>query len=86
MGVANELSEAGMAANAIGKLVEAVKAKFPSGLGSVEALFISRSAKLTYRIETHEDRLPADAIVRLVIDVQGLRARIDREISKHRRR
>jgi hypothetical protein len=84
MGIANELSEAGMAASAIVSLVEAVKAKFPHGLGAVEAMFISRSAKLAYRIETRENRLPAGAVVRLAVDVAGLRDRIDREVAKLR--
>lgn len=80
MGVANELSKAGMAANAIGKLVGAVRAKLPHGLASVDALFISRGKKGTYRIETREDRLPADTVVRIVIDVRRLRDRVDREV------
>ena len=85
MGLANELSKAGMAAKAIGKLVEAVKAKFPNGPGGVDAMFVSRAPKLTYRIETREDRLPAEVVVRIVIDVQGLLTRIDREVAKLRR-
>src|ERR1700739_1976201 len=59
MGLANELSKVGMAANAIGKLVEAVRVRFPNGLGGVDAMFISRGPKLAYRIETREDRVPA---------------------------
>jgi DNA-binding transcriptional MerR regulator len=85
MGLANELSKAGMAASAIGKLVEAVKARFPGGLGEVDTIFISRSAKLAYRIEIREDRLPADAVVRVAVDVHGLRDRIDREGARLRR-
>jgi hypothetical protein len=85
MGVANELSKAGMAANAIGKLAEAVKAKFPGGLGDLETLFVTRGPKLAYRIETREDRRPADAVVSIAIDVRGLRDRIDREIARLRR-
>src|SRR5580658_7884012 len=42
MGVANELSHAGMAAAAIGKLVAALKVKFPDGLGEVDTLYVSR--------------------------------------------
>ena len=34
-----------MAANAIGKVVDAVRAKFPNGLASVDTLFISRGEK-----------------------------------------
>jgi hypothetical protein len=45
----------------------------------------SLGAKLAYRIETREDRLPANAVVGVVIDVQGLRAKIDREVAKPRR-
>jgi len=84
MAMAYECSKAGMAAKAIGKLVEAVKAKFPSGLGAVETLFVSRGPKLAYRIETWEERVPADAVVRIVIDVQGIRALVDREVAKLR--
>ena len=82
MGVASELSKAGMAANVIGKLVGAVRAKFPQGLASLDTLFISRGEKLAYRIETREDRLPADTVVRIVLDVRRLRARIDREVGR----
>jgi hypothetical protein len=85
MGVANELSKAGMAANAIGKLVGAVRAKFPQGLASVDTLFIARGEKLAYRIETRESRLPADTVVRIAIDVRRLRARVDREVGRLRR-
>ena len=84
MGVANELSKAGMAANAIGKVVGAIRAKFPKGLGAVDALYISRGDKGTYRIETREVRLPADSIVRIVVDVRRLRAGIDREVGRLR--
>lgn len=77
MGIANELSKAGMAANAIGKLIEAVKAKFPSGLGAVDTLYISRGPKLAYRIEARADRLPKDDIVRFTINVRELRARVE---------
>ena len=42
-------------------------------------------AKLAYRIEAREDRLQADAVVRVAIDVRGLRDRIDREVAKLRR-
>jgi hypothetical protein len=80
MGVANELSKAGMAANAIGKLVGSVRAKFPNGLASVDTLFISRGEKLAYRIETRESRLPPDTVVRIAIDVRRLLARIDRKL------
>jgi hypothetical protein len=52
-------------------------------LGDVD-LFISRSAKLAYRIETRQDRLPPDVVVRAAVDVAGLRAGIDREVTKLR--
>jgi hypothetical protein len=84
MGLANELSKAGMAAKAIGKLVEAVKARFPNGLGGVDAMFVLRGPKLVYRIEAREDRL-ADAVVRIAVDVEGLRDRIDHEVVRLRR-
>jgi hypothetical protein len=86
MGVADELSKAGMAGNAVGKLVTALKTKFPRGLGDVETLHITRAANLAYRIETREDRVPADAVVRFTVDVRGLRDRIDREVEKLGRR
>ncbi len=82
MGVANELSKAGMAANAIGKVVGAVRSKFPNGLASVDALFMSHGEKGTYRIEVRADRLPSDTLVRIAIDVRRLRAGIDREVGK----
>ena len=85
MGLAHELNKAGMAANAIGKVVGAVRAKFPSGLASVDILYISCGGKLTYRIETREDRLPADTMVRLAIDMRRLRDRVDREVGRLRR-
>jgi len=82
MGVANELSKSGMAASAIGKVVGAVLVKFPNGLASVDALFIARGDKGTYRIETRESRLPSDTVVRFAIDVRRLRARIDRKVGR----
>lgn len=78
MGIANELSKAGMAANAIGKLVEAVKAKFPNGIGAVDMLYVSRGPKLAYRVETREDRLPADSVVRIAVNVRELRHRVEK--------
>ncbi len=84
IGVANELSKAGMAAKAIGKLVDAVKTKFPNGIGGVDTMFVSRGSKLSYRIETREERVPADATVRFTICVGALRASIDREVAKLR--
>jgi hypothetical protein len=56
MGVAYECSKAGMAAKATGKLIEAVRARFPSGLGEVDTLYVSRGPKLGHRIETREDQ------------------------------
>jgi hypothetical protein len=82
MGIANDLSHAGMAAAAIGKLVAAVKAKLPDGLADVDVLHVARGANLTYRIEVREDRLPADAVVRLSIDVARLRRRVDQAVKK----
>ena len=84
MGIANALSKAGMAAKAIGKLVGAIRTKFPNGLGALDTLFISRGEKLTYRIETREDRFPSDTVVQLAIDVPALRATVDREVRKLR--
>jgi hypothetical protein len=85
MGVANELSKAGMAASAIGKLVGALRTKFTHGLGAVDALFISRWEKLGYRIETRENRLPVDTVVRLTINVRALRATVDLGVRKLRK-
>jgi hypothetical protein len=82
MGVANELSHTGMAAAAIGKLVAALKSKFPDGLAEVETLHVTRGEKLTYRIETREDRLPADAVVQLSIDVPRLRRKVDQAVKR----
>jgi hypothetical protein len=85
MGVANELSHAGMAAAAIKKFVAALQAKFPTGLAGVDTLYTVRGEKLSYRIETRQDRIPANTVVRLVIDVAGLRERIEQRVRRGRR-
>lgn len=82
MGVANELSHAGMAAAAIGKFVAALQTKFPQGLAGVETLHVTRGEKLIYRIETRQDRIPVNTAVRLVIDVAALRGRIDERLRR----
>jgi hypothetical protein len=78
IGLANELSKAGLAAKAIGKLIEAVRMKLPNGLGGVDTLYVSRGPKLGYRIETRENRVPEDAIVRITINMSSLRDRIEK--------
>ena len=78
MGIANELSKSGMAANAIGKILDALKAKFPNGLGAVNVLYVSRGSKLAYRIETRGDRLPKDDVVQITINVEELRERVEK--------
>jgi len=85
MGIAYECSKAGMAAKAVGKLVEAVRKRFPAGLRDIGVLYACRGPKLAYRIETRESRLPADALVWIAIDVGRLRAGIDREVGRMRR-
>jgi hypothetical protein len=85
MGVANELSRAGMAAAAIGRVVAELKRKFPDGLSGVDSLFITRGPKLTYRIEHREDHLPADSVVRLSIAVVRLRRKVDHAVKRLRR-
>lgn len=80
--LANELSKAGLAAKAIGKVMDAAKAKFPDGIGAVETLWISRGPKLTYRIESRERRLPGDAVVRLTVDVQAIRDNVGLAVKK----
>jgi hypothetical protein len=82
MGVANDLSHAGMAAAAIGKFISILQAKFPDGLAEVATLYAARGPHLTYRIESREDRLPADVVVRFVVDVRRLRNRIDQQVKK----
>ena len=82
MGIAYECSKVGMAAKAIGKLIDAVRMKFPAGLRGIGMLYAWRGPKLTYRIEAREDRLPADTLVRIAIDLRRLRDRVDREIAK----
>jgi DNA-binding transcriptional MerR regulator len=82
MGVANELSAAGMAAATIGELVAALKEKFPDGLAAVGTLYVARGANLTYRIETREDRLPTSSIVRLAIKTGKLREQIDQRTRR----
>jgi hypothetical protein len=85
MGVGNELSHTGMAAAAIKKFVEALQAKFPDGLSAVGTLYATRGEKLTYRIETRPDRVPANTVVRLVIDVAALRERIGERLKRSRK-
>ena len=82
MGVANDLSHAGMAAGAIGELVAALRERFADGLAGVDTLHIIRGPNLTYRIEVREDRLPADSVVRLSIDVARLRRKIDQAVRR----
>jgi hypothetical protein len=53
-----------------------------TGLAEVETLYATRGEKLTYRIETRQDRIPANVIVRLVIDVAGLRKRIEERLRR----
>jgi hypothetical protein len=85
MGVANDLSHAGMAAAAIGMLVAALRVKFPDRLAEVDMLHIARGANLTYRIEVREDRLPADAVIRFSIDVAKLRRKVDQAVKRLQR-
>jgi hypothetical protein len=80
MGVANDLSHAGMAAGAIGELVAALRAKFPDGLAEVDTLHIIRGPNLTYRIELREDRLPKQSVIRLTINIVELRGQIDQRV------
>jgi len=85
MGIAYECGKAGMAAKAIGRLIDAVRGKFSAGLRGVGMLYAWRGLKLTYQIETRDDRHPADTVVHLAIDVRRLRDRVDREVGKMRR-
>jgi hypothetical protein len=85
MGVANELSHAGMAAAAIGKLVATLKEKFADGLSELDTLYVTRGDKLNYRIETRQDRIPANTVVRLVIDVAAMRERIEERLRRGRK-
>jgi hypothetical protein len=83
--IAHECSKTGMAAKAIGKLIDAVRMKLPAGLHGVGMLYAWRGPKLTYRIEAREDRLSADTVVRLVINVRALRATVDLGVRKLRK-
>jgi len=85
MGVANEMSHAGMAAKAIGKLVAALRSKFPEGLSGVDRLYLTRGEKLSYRIETRQDRIPANTVVALVVDLSTLRNRIEERLRRSRK-
>ena len=85
MGIANDLSHAGMAAAAVGESVAALKLKFPDGLAAVDTLHVSRGPNLAYRIELREDRLPADSVVRLTIDIARLRRRVDQAVRRLQR-
>jgi len=71
MGVAYECSKAGMAAKAIGRLIEAVLDKFPNGLGNIGTVYLSRGPELSYQIESRENRVPGYATVTLKIDVHA---------------
>lgn len=82
MGVANELSHVGMAAAAIGELVAALKGRFPDGLAGVDTLYVARGPNLTYRIETREDRLPTQSVIRFTIKIGKLRDQIDQRVRK----
>lgn len=82
MGVANELSHAGMAAGAIGELMSALKERFPDGLAEVDTLYVARGVNLTHRIELREDRLPTRSIVRFAIKIGMLRDKIDQQARK----
>jgi DNA-binding transcriptional MerR regulator len=84
LGIANDLSHAGMAAGAIGELVAALKEKFSDGLAGVDTLYVTRGGNLTYRIELRGDRLPADSVVRLSIDVTRLRRKVDQAVRRLR--
>jgi hypothetical protein len=48
-------------------------------------MFFLHGSKLAYRIETREDRVPGDAVVRIAVDMAGLRERVDREVARLRR-
>jgi hypothetical protein len=83
-GVAYECSKSALAAKAIGRLIEAMKAKFPKGMREIKSLYVSRGQKLSYRIETREDRVSADEVVRLAIDVKATSTAIERQVAKLR--
>lgn len=71
MAVANEFSKSGFAAKAIGKLVHAVKAKFPS-LGEAPALTVWRpKAGGKFEIGETTDKLP-DTALWVMIDTPGI--------------
>ena len=53
-------------------------------IGDVDTLYIARTARLAYRVEVREDRLPAEAVVRVTVEVGELRRRVDREVGKLR--
>jgi len=84
MGIAYECSKTGMAAKAIGRLIDEVRKRFPAGLHGIDMLYAWRGPKLTYRIETRESRVPPDAVARIVLDVRRLRERVDREVGRMR--
>jgi hypothetical protein len=85
MGIANDLSLSGVAAAAVGKLIAALKVKFPDGLSGVDTLFVTRGPKLTYRVEHREDHLPTDSVVRLSIAVVRLRRKVDQAVRRLQR-
>jgi hypothetical protein len=82
MGIADELSHSGMAAGAIGDLVAALRERFPNGLPEADTVYVSRGPNTAYRIETREDRLPADSVVRVAIKIAKLRNKINQHVKK----
>jgi len=81
MAVANEFSRAGFAANAIGKLVESVQAKYPT-LGEAPALAVWR-LKAGGRFEIREATTrPPDAVLWITLNTPGIVEAINERAEK----
>jgi hypothetical protein len=82
MGLAYEFSRAGMAANAIGKLVEVVRGAFPQGLGKIEGLTVWRpTGKLAYQVREGHEQPKGDVLLWHTLHVAELVACIDQKVE-----
>jgi hypothetical protein len=82
LGLAYELSKAGMAAKAIGKLLEAVQAKRSGGLGNVEVLTVWRpSGKLKFEVRKGKVQPSAGVLIWQTVNVAAMLKRISAAVQ-----
>ena len=85
MAVAHEFSKAGFAANAIGKLVEAVQAKYPT-LGDAPAITVCRP-KAGGKFEIREvSNKPPDATLWMTVNTPSLVQTVNERAEKPSKR